>query len=649
MMDLAETALADADVGNVQLTEAGLGTAGNVSVGSVLNFVEYDGKHESGRNILEGNSDASLPDLGLRRQDALVVNAKATSIGDDDVAEITALEKFGVPQLTTESSEDGAHVVVHTSDGDSGSNLWPPLPALVLNVGGTAANDVQDDEDINVHAHDGKAPEDVSGGRGSGVAANGLENDQLDDVKATEEGSRQSLLQLSTRPDDEDAHVLSSVSDADQQLEQVSEPSQVAEAIGIPSAFPEEDTDSPSAVREEHTDGEGDDNRKTAVSATAVEDRLPATLSMTTTPPDRGVSSRPQRRSSGEGFVALDQLATILSNRSPTPKSIVATANAPIVEAEYDDNDDDDCLTHEYTGLPQDEDTAFSNSELTWEESTWHPRSSFRDEQFFDVSLKENPEGSSNVDGVSQSFPLHPKDVASDVEPYIGVAQEDPIADSLDSAFKGSIHRSDTSSLNSSLSFDGMGSYPPFLGPAERVNRMEILPDASPELMHLIEAAVQGTDSTSLEILRGVVSGKQRLTGDHEKVSDTELSEVEDLSREAADVARVVVDILLAKMAGTDELDLEGQHATPRIMLSAGASVVSGKLLPWLPTEDEEELFTPPIVRMSPRTKLAKGLAVVLQSCTRNRAMCSAAGLMHVLLCSTKSIMLSETEECRKV
>ncbi|XP_024526779.1 BEACH domain-containing protein C2 [Selaginella moellendorffii] len=139
-----------------------------------------------------------------------------------------------------------------------------------------------------------------------------------------------------------------------------------------------------------------------------------------------------------------------------------------------------------------------------------------------------------------------------------------------------------------------------------------VLPDASPELMRLIDSAIQGADADqkSLHKLKRVVAGEESIEGGDGKVdNDTR--------------ARLVVEILLAKMGGIEALD---DTAAPKMMLSAGAAIVAGELIPWLSSEGDTGIF------VSPRTRIAKGITMTLQACTRNRAMCSAAGLLRVLL-----------------
>ncbi|KAL2621191.1 hypothetical protein R1flu_001396 [Riccia fluitans] len=171
------------------------------------------------------------------------------------------------------------------------------------------------------------------------------------------------------------------------------------------------------------------------------------------------------------------------------------------------------------------------------------------------------------------------------------------------------------------------GAFENFLYPQGKFPSLaKVLPKTSPELMHLIDSAIQNTDLYSLHRLKRVVSGEENLDAALERKKENE------------NVAGIVVDVLLAKM-GIDGSQKANESSPPKIMLSAGSAIVAAKLLPWLPCENDSEEIA------SPRTRMAKGLAVVLQSCTRNRAMCSAAGLLQVLLDTVRYICTDEIAE----
>ncbi|KAL3680877.1 hypothetical protein R1sor_023833 [Riccia sorocarpa] len=171
------------------------------------------------------------------------------------------------------------------------------------------------------------------------------------------------------------------------------------------------------------------------------------------------------------------------------------------------------------------------------------------------------------------------------------------------------------------------GAFENFLYPQANLPSLaKVLPKTSPELMHLIDSAIQNTEFCSLHRLKRIVSGEEILVAAVERKKEDE------------NVAAIVVEVLLAKM-GIDGSQKANESSPPKIMLSAGSAIVAAKLIPWLPWENESEEMA------SPRTRMAKGLAVVLQSCTRNRAMCSAAGLLHVLLETVHDISKAEVVE----
>ncbi|CAM6090221.1 unnamed protein product [Calypogeia fissa] len=160
-------------------------------------------------------------------------------------------------------------------------------------------------------------------------------------------------------------------------------------------------------------------------------------------------------------------------------------------------------------------------------------------------------------------------------------------------------------------------------------NLSKVLPKTSPELMHVIDSAItQETDLSSLQKLQRIVAGKETL-----------VQAKKGSGGDQDNVAGLVVDVLLAKMGIDSSLQKGSESLPPKIMLSAGAAYVAGRLLPWLPCQGQYP------ASLSPRTRMAKGLALVLQSCTRNRAMCSAAGLLQVLLETVRDIIISQDKK----
>ncbi|CAN6245453.1 unnamed protein product [Urochloa humidicola] len=101
------------------------------------------------------------------------------------------------------------------------------------------------------------------------------------------------------------------------------------------------------------------------------------------------------------------------------------------------------------------------------------------------------------------------------------------------------------------------------------------------------------------------------------------------VSEENGEVSHFIVDVLMVTMGGVDGLD-EGAGdgigadtgLPPSIMSSSRAAAIAAELLPYLPCG----------VEPSPRTRMARGLLATLSACTRNRTMCTASGLLAVLL-----------------
>ncbi|OEL22103.1 BEACH domain-containing protein C2 [Dichanthelium oligosanthes] len=101
------------------------------------------------------------------------------------------------------------------------------------------------------------------------------------------------------------------------------------------------------------------------------------------------------------------------------------------------------------------------------------------------------------------------------------------------------------------------------------------------------------------------------------------------VSEENGEVSHFIVDVLMVTMGGVDGLDegagdgiIAATGLPPSIMSSSRAAAIAAELVPYLPCG----------VEPSPRTRMAHGLLATLSACTRNRTMCSASGLLAVLL-----------------
>ncbi|KAG8363377.1 hypothetical protein BUALT_Bualt19G0016000 [Buddleja alternifolia] len=145
-------------------------------------------------------------------------------------------------------------------------------------------------------------------------------------------------------------------------------------------------------------------------------------------------------------------------------------------------------------------------------------------------------------------------------------------------------------------------------------------PNVSPELLHLVDSAIMGKPD-SLEKLKNIVSGVESLGDDDDAVA----------------VAYLVVDSLLATMGGVESFE-EDDDNPPSVMLNSRAAIVAGELIPWLPDVGDFGGL------MSPRTRMVRGLLAILRACTRNRAMCTAAGLLEVLLRSAERVFVLDVD-----
>ncbi|KAL0397809.1 UNVERIFIED_CONTAM: BEACH domain-containing protein C2 [Sesamum calycinum] len=161
-------------------------------------------------------------------------------------------------------------------------------------------------------------------------------------------------------------------------------------------------------------------------------------------------------------------------------------------------------------------------------------------------------------------------------------------------------------------------------------------PSASPDLQSFGDTGYSPVDSPqkpkpkeaeSLEKLKNIVSGVESFGGDVEAVA----------------VAYLVVDSLLATMGGVESFEEDEDDNPPSVMLNSRAAIVSGELIPWLPDIGDFGGL------MSPKTKMVRGLLAILRACTRNRAMCSAAGLLGVLLRSAERIYLQDIASTEKI
>lgn len=92
-------------------------------------------------------------------------------------------------------------------------------------------------------------------------------------------------------------------------------------------------------------------------------------------------------------------------------------------------------------------------------------------------------------------------------------------------------------------------------------------------------------------------------------------------------------------MGGIDGFDESsggaGAADPPTVMINSQAAVLAAKLIPFLPFEGDSKGFE------SPRSRMVRGLLAILNTCTRNRAMCSSFGLLSALLDSVEKVFES--------
>jgi hypothetical protein len=165
-----------------------------------------------------------------------------------------------------------------------------------------------------------------------------------------------------------------------------------------------------------------------------------------------------------------------------------------------------------------------------------------------------------------------------------------------------------------SISFDSTGYSSPVKSPP-KPKQKHAKPNVSPELLHLVDSAIMGKPE-GMDKLKNIASGV----------------EIFESVEEMESVPFLIVDSLLSTMGGVESFEEDEDNNPPSVMLNSRAAIVSGELIPWLPyIGDTDDV-------MSPRTRMVRGLLVIIRACTRNRAMCSSAGLLGVLLRTAEKI-----------
>ncbi|XP_021904492.1 BEACH domain-containing protein C2 [Carica papaya] len=185
--------------------------------------------------------------------------------------------------------------------------------------------------------------------------------------------------------------------------------------------------------------------------------------------------------------------------------------------------------------------------------------------------------------------------------------------------------RQSHSAANLNSGFYTESGYSPIDSP-KKVKPKAVMPNVSPELLHLVDSAIMGKPE-SLDKLKNIVSGVEGFGS----------------GEDAESIAFLVVDSLLATMGGVESFEEDEDSNPPSVMLNSRAATVAGELIPWLPCVGDTEIY------MSPRMRMVRGLLAILRSCTRNRAMCSMAGLLGVLLRSAEKIFVQDVDSVGRV
>ncbi|XP_057980626.1 BEACH domain-containing protein C2 isoform X2 [Malania oleifera] len=269
------------------------------------------------------------------------------------------------------------------------------------------------------------------------------------------------------------------------------------------------------------------------------------------------------------------------------------------------------------------------------------------EDQFEPVSLKDQDkdtgESQSDLDDLNRSFNSeNVKQFSSDIEEISELssgkfstefdasptAEMQPDHTSL-SPLPGkqsghSIKQSSSSTSLESILYGDSGYSP--VGSPPKPRPKPVMPNVSPELLHLVDSAIMGKPE-SLDKLKNVVSGIESYGN----------------GQETENIALLVVDSLLATMGGVESFEEDEDNNPPSVMLNSRAAIVAAGLIPWLPWLGDCEGV------MSPRTRMVRGLLAILRACTRNRSMCSTAGLLGVLLGTAERIFVHEVGSMEQI
>lgn len=248
------------------------------------------------------------------------------------------------------------------------------------------------------------------------------------------------------------------------------------------------------------------------------------------------------------------------------------------------------------------------------------------DDHFEQVSLKDQEKNnefvvsnrSSHLDNVDNLYSGNTEDSQYSSGMYMIESNSSPVADMQHNQFMYSPeseghfgHTINQFSYQTSLDSTG---YSP-AGSPPKPREKSATPNGTPELLHLVDSAIMGKPE-AVEKLKNIARGAESFgTGE-----------------EMENVALLIVDSLLATMGGVESFEEDEDKNPPSVMLNSRAAIVAAELIPWLPWVGDSDYI------MSPRTRMVRGLLAILRACTRNRAMCSMAGLLGVLLKSAEKV-----------
>ncbi|CAL0324546.1 unnamed protein product [Lupinus luteus] len=251
------------------------------------------------------------------------------------------------------------------------------------------------------------------------------------------------------------------------------------------------------------------------------------------------------------------------------------------------------------------------------------------EDQFEGVFLKDQEQANeyvasnrfSGLDNVQNQFGEHTEDVQHSSVVYSEEDSSSPVSDMQHDHFpyspgsEGHFGHANEQSTSSSVVFDSPR-YSPVSSPQKPKPKIAMT-SGSPELLHLVDSAIMGKPE-AMEKLKNIASGVE-IFGSGETMDS---------------VAFSIVDSLLGTMGGVESFEEDGDKNPPSVMLNSRAAIVAGEIIPWLPYAGDTN------VAMSPRTRMVRGLLAILRACTRNRAMCSMAGLLEVLLRTAEKIFI---------